>query len=206
MIRGGEVRVPGHAEPIELEPFYISKFPISNLQYEAFDPDYIRAPTSDGDREAAVGLTYFQAEAYCRWYAQVAGKPFRIPTEIEWAHACQFGSEGRYYFDEDEDPDDYIRHRGNSEGRAGDPEEKKANKAGLHGMLGGTWDWTASHFEKDPATRQEPVPPESQAWRTVRGGSFRTKLSEINCQLRKGADPNKGYDDVGFRIIKYLRA
>ena len=208
LVRGGTVTVGGAEETsqpafsVDLEPFYISKSPITNQQYEAFDPKHNRAPSSPGDRDPVVNIGYDDAEAYTAWYADIARKPFRLPTEIEWEYACRAGSTGRVYFDEDR-ADEYMWHAGNSPGgRVGPIEEKKTNDWGLWGFLGGVWEWTASPYrpfppDDEPARNEEP--------RVIRGGSFRLPASEISASLRAPADRKLSRDDLGFRIVRNFR-
>jgi formylglycine-generating enzyme required for sulfatase activity len=138
LVAEGELAVDG--ETFHVEPFYLSKRPVTNLQYEAFAPDHRRSPASPGDDDAAVDVDFAGAHGYCEWYAGVSRKPMRLPTEIEWEHACRAG-------------------------------------AGLVGMRGGVWEWTAEQV--------------------LRGGSSCTERREVQPDLRA--------DDVGFRVARTFR-
>jgi formylglycine-generating enzyme required for sulfatase activity len=195
--------VPGGAMPADLPavhsggpdragvaPFYLSKWPITNEQLEAFDPDYRRSPLSPGDRDSAIGVTFEKAEEYCRWYAEVSRKPIRLPTEREWEYACRGGSATAYFWGNDAaGADRHAWHAGNSEGRAHAADAKVANSFGLHGMAGGVWEWTVG--------ADGPV---------LRGGSFRTPADELRSDLRRPAAPDLRADDVGFRVVKPFRS
>ena len=91
-LREGTVRIEGAGEDrespftAEVRPIYISKAPISNLQYEAHDPDFRRSPASPDDDGPATGISFLDARGYCEWYARVSRKPMRLPTEIEWEY------------------------------------------------------------------------------------------------------------------------
>lgn len=175
----------------EIEPFYLSKWPITNEQIEAFDPGHQRSELSPGDRDTALGVDFERAREYCRWYAEVSRKPMRLPTEVEWEHACRGGETTRYFWGDDPAPgDDYLYDADNWDGRLGAADRKKANGFGLYGMLGGVWEWTAEGV--------------------LRGGSFRTPRAEISCNCRRG--PGLGsvergsFEDVGFRVARSLRS
>ncbi len=80
LIRGDRACI-GADEPNSLSPrevdiasFYISKTPISNLQYEAFDKSYKRAGNSPDDRDPAVNISWDDALAYIEWYSKIAMK------------------------------------------------------------------------------------------------------------------------------------
>ena len=44
-------------------------------------------PWAHGDDHAVVCITYKDATAYAQWLARETGKPYRLPTELEWRHA-----------------------------------------------------------------------------------------------------------------------
>ncbi|NIM01784.1 MAG: SUMF1/EgtB/PvdO family nonheme iron enzyme [Acidobacteria bacterium] len=87
LVRGGEGTIGG--DVVSVEPFYLSKRPITNLQFEAFEPAFERCVHSPEDDDIAVGIDFERARGYCDWYARVSRKPMRLPTEIEWEYACR---------------------------------------------------------------------------------------------------------------------
>ena len=178
-----------------VEPFYLGKWPVTNEQFEAFAPDYRRSPLSPGDRDLATGVSFEQADAYCRWYAEVSRKPMRLPTEVEWRYACR-GTESAdelpSWCSTPESVDRCCWHADNSEGRVQPPEHLTANGFGLHGMLGGVWEWVAP--DADGAGDR----------RTLCGGSFRLSASELHCELAK-REPANFADDTGFRVARSFR-
>ena len=214
LVPGGEARV-GSAHPerepdaapvftAEVEPFYLSKLPVTNEQFEAFDPGHERSAASPGDRDPAVGVSWYDAAEYCAWYAEVARKPIRLPTEIEWEYACRGGEAG-----ECGATDELAWHRGNSAGGARMPalDAKGTNGFGLHAMLGGVWEWTGSVYRAYPLDGEEPTrdgEPDDLP-RVLRGGSFREPLQDITCSARRAAPPDVRHDDVGFRIARSFR-
>ncbi len=197
LIPRGEIEIEGRAEPVE--PFYLGKWPVTNEQFEAFDPDYQRSTLSPGDRDLAVGVSFEQAHAYCRWYAEVSRKPMRLPTEVEWRYACRGTSAA------DEVPswcatpasvDRCCWHADNSDGLVQPPEHLAANDFGLHGMLGSVWEWAAPH---DPGRDRD------KQRRTLCGGSFRTEANELHCDLIRCGAPDFAADDTGFRVARSFR-
>ncbi len=190
LVPGGEVRIDGRTETVE--PFYLGKWPVTNEQFEAFDPDRRRPSLSSRDRDLAVGVNWIQADAYCRWYADVSRKPMRLPTRAEWLYACRGVSTAR------ENPsfalaaetiDRRCWHAGNSDGRVRPPEQKEANDFGLHGMLGSVWEWVAAG-------------PGAPDRRTLCGGSFRLPRRELRPDLVRTEAADLAANDIGFRIAR----
>ena len=196
LVAGGELCLEsdergGPSRTVRVEPFYIGKFPITNEQYEAYASGFERGACSPGDRDPVVGVSLEDAAGYCEWYAGVARKPMRLPTEIEWEYACRGGSESRYFWGDALDlADSYLWDAANSDGRVPILDHKKANPFGLYGMLGGVWEWTVDAKERG----------------VLRGGSFLTPRNEISCGLRRDESANARFGDAGFRIVKSLRA
>ena len=188
LVPGGEL--PGGRE---VEPFYLSQHPVNNEQFEAFASaagrPFERASIAPEAADPAAGLSQEDARAYCRWYAEVARKPIRLPTEMEWEYACRGGTEGTTYLDPDDDPEDHVWHAGNSGGHGGrvpPVEGKTSNPFGLYGMLGFLWEWV----------EEEGV---------LRGGSFQTPVEELQIDLRRRAGREEKADHVGFRIARSFR-
>ena len=193
LIPGGEIEIEGRLVPVE--PFYLSKWPVTNEQFEAFDAGYQRSPTSPGDRDLATGVSFEQAHGYCAWYAEVSRKPMRLPTEVEWRYACrgtELAGDAPSWCATPESVDRSCWHAGNSGGRVQPPEHLTANGFGLHGMLGSVWEWVAP--EADGAEDR----------RTLCGGSFRLSASELHCELAKRESANFA-DDTGFRVARSFR-
>ncbi|HSR67505.1 MAG TPA: SUMF1/EgtB/PvdO family nonheme iron enzyme [Acidobacteriota bacterium] len=206
LVPGGEARVGGQEDDtqpsftVEVDPFYISKWPITNEQYRAYDPDYRPLPHSDGDRDPAVGLSYRDALGYAGWYARISKKPMRLPSEIEWEYACRAGRSGRWFFDPEE-ADEYLWDARNSRGRVQPVEHTKANEFGLHATLGSVWEWTASLYRPYPLEKRLDDP-EAPGKRVLRGGSYVMDREQISCSLRKAADPRERLADAGFRLVR----
>ncbi|MBZ0111016.1 MAG: formylglycine-generating enzyme family protein [Thermoanaerobaculia bacterium] len=193
-----EVSGYGGNAPVEVEPFYLSKFPVSNLEFEAFDPAFDRDLAAPEDRHPALGVSWDDAEEYCQWYAEVSRKPMRLPTELEWEYACCGGEEGSPR-PTPEEIDAMAWHAENSSQSLLPPlEERRANAFGLYGMLGGVWEWVAA---------PEPIGSErsASAEGILRGGSWREALASISPSARRRVGRDASPLDVGFRVAKSLR-
>lgn len=193
LIQGGRMPYLDGAragDGIEVPSFYLSKFPITNVQYEAFDGEFARSDLCPGDDDPAAGVSFVQAQAYASWYAEVSRKPMRLPTETEWEFACRGQSTEVRYWDEGR-ADEFVWHRLNSESALGPLAAKKANPAGLFGMLGGVWEWTV-RGAADPRG-------------ILCGGSFRDAVESMSCQVRRTPNAPSELAEAGFRLAKSLR-
>ena len=168
------------------------------------------------------------ALAYVAWLAQKTGKPYRLPSESEWEYAAAARTRSAYSWGNNQD---LGCEYGNLYDRAGRkandfgwgyvdcddgfaeiaPVGKfRANKYGLHDMIGNVWEWTAdcyrTTYERTPADGSpEPAAPDCDNW-SVRGGGWMTRPSRQRVSFR-GRDPNDAhYSYFGFRVARDLSA
>ena len=172
-----------------MDPFYLSTLPVTNRQLEAWKTDFERSPLAPNDEDPAVGVTIDDALGYCAWYARIARKAIRLPTESEWEHACRGGAPTLWPWGDDAArASAHVWHGGNSGENVPPLVAKGSNGYGLYAMLGGVWEWVSAG--SDPM---------------LRGGSWRTPLAEIAAGARREVRKGEWQPEAGFRIAKSLR-
>ncbi|MBU0491452.1 MAG: formylglycine-generating enzyme family protein [Chloroflexi bacterium] len=162
------------------------------------------------DRLPVVGVSWYEAFAYCRWLSEATGRAYRLPTEAEWEKAAR-EPDGRLY------PwgDAFDAARGNTRasglgqttpvGRYSPAVHPKLVEGGdspygCVDMAGNVSQWTLSEYRPypyDPDDGRNDAT--SSAERVIRGGSWFKPVLRARAAARGMNDPFFRDDDVGFR-------
>ncbi len=176
-------------------------------------PAYWNDPDRNNPSQPVVGLTWFEARAYCAWLSAVTGRAYRLPTEAEWEAAARglsspLQGEGAgmrvYPWGDEWDPE-----RANTlEGRV-----LKPSPVGVYAAAGGigpfkaedqagnVWEWTGTLYRAYPYEIDEREDPEAEGERVVRGGSWLDFRWSARCANRGRFVPDNFYDNIGFRLV-----
>ena len=159
-----------------------------------------------------VGVSWFEAVAYCHWLSAQGGTPVRLPTEVEWEAAAR-GVEGRRVpFGDTYD----LTAANTSDARLFRPSPIGAfpssdTPEGVADMMGNTWDWTSTArgtldgttsfpYPYDPSDGREDVALGPEVGRIARGGSWNGLIvGALPCN-RNMRLPSFREDDIGFRL------
>jgi formylglycine-generating enzyme required for sulfatase activity len=177
------------------------------------EPYYWRGTKWDNPLAPVVGVSWFEAEAYCAWYSAQAGRrQVRLPNEMEWERAGR-GTQGWEYpwgdkfersrlncaefWGGQDDLNDYKEWE-----KWFDSDSRKEASTSMVGQFpeGGTpegicelsgnvWEWTASWYDTQ------------QGYRTLRGGSWGSLRGLARCASRGRNVPDCFGNDVGFRLL-----
>lgn len=222
---------------LHITDFMMMRHPVTNAQYARFmKATAHRAPLfwnngtypAGRDDHPVVGVSYYDAIAFCAWAGKELGLPVRLPTEAEWEKAAR-GPEFRLY----------NWGQAWNKGLCNTSEEKLSGTSpvqafspqgdspyGVADMGGNVQEWCSSLFGPypyDPADgreahvydlqNQELLPklietgctsmPESAeaslGKSVIRGGSWRETKFQARCSYRSWAAPMHRSDDTGFR-------
>jgi len=153
------------------------------------------------DEQPVVGVSWFDARAYCLWLTMLAGKECRLPTEQEWEWAAGGRREeaGRVlevkkypWGDNPEPTPKHANYNGNEDsnmpvGRYPDG----ATPEGLYDMVGDVWEWMENwHYEKNKQAK------------ALRGGSWYLKPEYLRCSARNSYYPDFRSGSSGFRVVR----
>jgi len=174
-------------------------------------PRYWDEERLNGANQPVVGVTWYEAMAYCRWLTATLddGYVYRLPTEAEWASAAR-GAEGRRYAWGEE----WDAERANT--KALDLERTTpvglfpdgATPMGLLDMTGNVWEWCSDWFAEDAYARRagrpvcDPQGPENGASKVLRGGSWYNGALVVRCASRLDSRPISIFDNLGFRVAR----
>lgn len=215
---------------VTLETYWIGKTEVTNAQFRPFvegdgytnraywteagwqwreantidKPAFWNDPRWNGDQQPVVGISWFEAVAYCRWLEAQTGIPFRLPTEAEWEKAAR-GTDGRIY--------PWGDTRTAAQSNSGQTVGKTtpvgqypagASPYGALDMAGNVWEWCATKWGKTYPYQKEDEWAEvylEEALRVIRGGSWYTEQQFVRAASRLTFGYPRDRDDmVGLRV------
>ena len=223
----------GNEKPVhrvELSPFSISTYLVTQEQYEAvmgYNPSKFK-----GYNLPVEMVSWYDAVEFCNELSMLAklepvytisdierddnyritgakvtanrnADGYRLPTEAEWEYACRAGATSAY--NTGDKISDYTGwYNGNSEGMTHEVGKKPANAWGLYDMPGNVnewcWDWYASYSGKEQV---DPWGPDSGNSRVMRGGSWANDKDFLRSACRDHGSPSGfGGGQVGFRVVR----
>jgi gamma-glutamyl hercynylcysteine S-oxide synthase len=150
------------------------------------------------DSHPAVGISYYEAEAFCRW----AGG--RLPTEAEWEKAARWNGTPRIYpWGNTTDPTKTNDWYDTSyRGFRTAPVASYASNTSPYGcsdMSGNVWEWMQDWYRSYPGS-STPFDQTGTA-RSVRGGAWYGDYGDRSA-CRWSLVPASTRNDVGFRLAR----
>ena len=189
-------------------PFHMATTPVTNAQYEQFDPDHRKLrgerDLSREDDEAVVSVSWHDAVRFCEWLSKKENKPYRLPTEAEWEYACRAGTTTAFNTG-GELPEAYHRTQKNDWNPA--PVSLAVGRTppnawGLCDMHGIVEEWCHDWFGPyEPGEQTDPVGRAAGTFRVTRGGSHNTDVRFLRSANRLGALPEDKHWLIGFRVV-----
>lgn len=208
-IPAGTYRLGDEKQAVSIsEPFWLSKYPVTNSQFDQFiqDGGYARQdlwsdegwrwvkdktpaapalwrnPEFNAPNQPVVGVSWWEAEAFCKWAGGV------LPTEQQWEAAAR-GPQGLEYpwGDEWESGICNSERKLDSTSAVGIfPRDK--SPFGLHDMAGNVWEWCADLVGKEAT------------FRVIRGGGWWVGSERCRSAARRRFGPASRDGFLGFRV------
>lgn len=160
---------------------------------------------ADGDRWdprlPVIGISWFDAAAYCEWRSRREGREYRLATEAEWEKAAR-GVDGRWFPWGNRFDPSLCNMWGSRRERTApvtvDEFASDVSVYGVRGMAGNVRDWTSTAVVEGEG-------PEARVARIIRGGAWGIDRVRARCASRGIYGPLAVDDNVGFRWARSAR-
>ncbi len=199
------------AHRVRLAAFRAAVSPVTNAEYRWFaaaasarPPRFIDDERFNAPEQPVVGVSWFDAVAYCEWLARERGIPFRLPTEAEREHAARGGIEGADWPWGASPPAERPEMAAVATlDRPHAPPPEHANAYGLRCMAENVHEWCGDWYAPDyypVSPAGAPAGPHRGTRRASRGGAWRHVVKFTRVSARSSLDPTFRYNDYGFRV------
>ncbi|MBH76850.1 MAG: hypothetical protein CL897_01255 [Dehalococcoidia bacterium] len=205
--RGRPDEKPVH--PVEIEPFHVAVSPVTNAQFAPFliagqdPPRFWEDQRFNAPAQPVVGVSWFDAIAYCEWLASKTGIPYRLPFEAEREYASLGGLEGVDWPWSGKHWQDHPRadHIATAD-RPHSPDAACANGYGLRCMAENVHEWCWDWYYPDAYSERNAgeLQPTERGRKVSRGGSWRHAVRFTRLTARASLSPERRYNDFGFRL------
>jgi len=206
-------------QTLELGRFFISRYPITNLQYQAFIDDggyedercwrglnkprpiesewlQLNRPRTDVD--------WYEAFAFCYWLSLRLGYEISLPIEQQWEKAAR-GVDGRVFPWGSEYVNGYanINEKTNGGGYLNQScavglYPQGNSPYGVADMSGNVDEWCIDYydFSKDSEVKGNDM------FRVIRGGSWIGNIRNATLSHRIGIEIEERHNPLGFRLVR----
>jgi formylglycine-generating enzyme required for sulfatase activity len=215
-VPGGTIALEGVAGTFQVQPFAISKYPVTRAQYRSFhqaadgyeNADWWQrlplGPESghqydQQDNHPAESVSWYEAIAFCRWLSSRLGYEVRLPTEWEWQQAAT-GSHAENEFPWGADWSSAhanTRESGLSRTVAVGLHPQGASPLGVLDMCGNVWEWCLNEYDVP-----QRVTYSGFARQVVRGSSWNDTEYCARARFRNYLNPAYRYFGVGLRVVR----
>ncbi len=209
------------AQQVDVPPFYIGRYEVTNAQYQGFvedvgyiPPPHWRGKTTFPEGQGRLPVTYvnqIQAAAYAEW------RGGRLCSEVEWEKAARGDQDDRIYpYGNDYAPEkaniDYLQNALTPVGAF----PASASPYGVEDMMGNVYEWTSSHYGPYPGNEDDAsnyatyvvddqgnvsIDPDQDSYYVVaRGGCWKCDPWSSQLTTRNATRPDYAADFFGIRV------
>lgn len=194
-------------------------------------PFFWEDPQWNAPNLPVVGVSWFEAEAYCNWLSRVTDKSYRLPTEAEWEKAARWHP--FHPIAPSEAPAEPKRGEGESRlwswgnawngdlcNNSDENTVEKLNRTspvgmypdgaspcGALDMMGNVWEWCYDWYDDGIYGKRmeeevrDPHGSASGVARVTRGGSWVDDRYDARCAVRNRDCPVSFFNSLGFRVL-----
>ena len=171
-------------------------------------------------RRPVINVDWNDAKSYVRWLSRETGEGYRLLSESEWEYVARAGTETSRYWGESEVGQcryangadastdfSWATNCNDGHSRTSPVGSYKANRFGLHDVLGNVWEWVEDCWNES----YRGAPNDGSAWesgecgvRVLRGGSWYDEPRNLRSAYRIGNFTGNRFNNVGFRVARTL--
>ena len=207
-----------YSERLNLPSFKISRYPITNAQFQAFvqaaegyadprwwqglnQPETAQQSHWQESNRPVEEVDWDEALAFCRWLSFKMGLTISLPTEQQWEKAAR-GTDRREYPWGTEFKSVYCNARQLGETSAVGIYPQGQAASGAMDMAGNVWEWCLNKYDSSEVI----VPDLSADYRVIRGGSWGGTTDDLRCAVCGWLRPTHRGSYLGFRVCAFSLA
>lgn len=193
-----------------VDAFQLAAHQVTNAEYAVFlrdqgklAPPFLGDPAFSHPQQPVVGVSWFDATAYCAWLNKITDRGYRLPTEAEWERAARGGVEGKLFPWGDAPPASLPNYATRWQSGPEPVGQSVPNAFGLFDICANVHEWCSDWYSPGyyaVSPERNPLGPESGLRRASRGGSWRHHIKVTRCAGRSSIPPQFQYADYGFRV------
>jgi formylglycine-generating enzyme required for sulfatase activity len=195
------------------KPFYMSKYEITQAQWEAVDGEDGNTSTFQGKTHPVENVTWGEVSMFIYILNNSESVlKYRLPTEAEWEYAARAGTTTKYWFGDDAAGlDESAWFDDNAEEQTHPVGQKKPNPWGLYDMYGNVAEWVGDWYDHPEGRRRvksyeiDPHGPDNLPLNTFdhvfRGGDWNSTARTLRSSYRNSMSSKEADDTIGFRLV-----
>jgi len=174
------------------------------------EPRYWTDKEWNGTTQPVVGVSWYEAMAFCLWLTETSGEPILLPTDQQWQRAAQALPDGRDSGNAYPWGKDWDAMRCNSNNRVDsngigkttpvtqyEGKTKGDSPCGVVDLVGNVWEWCLTEHE----TGHNGI--NGTNTRVLRGGSWNmTDTTDFRADYRRRLNPDLRLNGWGFRLSR----
>jgi formylglycine-generating enzyme len=193
-----------------IDSFFLAATQVTNAEYAHFlretahdPPPFWNDKNFNHPLQPVAGVSWFDADRYCRWLASQTGRQYCLPTEAEWERAARGNLEQNEFPWGNEPPQSLPDYATRWQTGPEPIAHYAPNSFGLYDICQNVHEWCSDWYDSNyyaSSPERNPRGPESGNRKASRGGSWRHHVKVARCSARSSIPPEFHYADYGFRV------